>query len=63
MYIVELENGVWLAEGIGDPPITPFKENAKKFSRKNHAKYGLKIARKYRPFLRANISKIANSKP
>ena len=63
MYIVELEKGVWLTEGIGDPPRTLVIETAKRFTRKNHAKYGLRIARKYRPFLKAKISKITNSKP
>ena len=55
MYIVELEKGVWLAEGNGDPPRTLKKENAKQFKQKNWAKRGLKIARKYRPFLKAKI--------
>lgn len=55
MYIVRLEKGVWLAEGICDPPRTLNVKNAKQFKQKKWAKNGLKIARKYRPFLKAKI--------
>jgi hypothetical protein len=55
MYIVELEKGVWLAPGQGDPARTLKIENAKQYKRKNWAKYGLKMARNYRPFEKAKI--------
>jgi acyl carrier protein len=58
MFVVELEKGVWVAPWIGDPGRTLKIENAKRFKRRNHARYGLKMARKYRPFLKAKIKHI-----
>lgn len=54
-YIVELEKGVWLSVGEGDPARTLKIENAKQFKRKGWAKRGLKFARDYRPFVKAKI--------
>ncbi len=57
MYVLELEKGVWFAEGEGDPPRTLKKQNAKTFKQRNWAKHSLKIAREYRPFPKAKITK------
>lgn len=58
MYIVELEKGVWLAPWQGDPGRTLKIENAKQYKRENWARYGLKMARKYRPFAKAKIKRV-----
>jgi len=58
MYIVELEKDVWLASGQGDPARTLKVENAKQYKRENLARYGLKLARKYRPFEKAKIKRV-----
>lgn len=55
MYVLELEKGVWFTSGEGDPSRTLKIENAKKFNKKGWAKWSLKIARTYRPFLKARI--------
>lgn len=52
--IVELEKGVWLADGEGDPPRTLVKENAKEFDM-DEALKALAEARKFRPFKKAEI--------
>jgi hypothetical protein len=51
--IVELEPGVWLCDGEGDPPRTTIKNNAKKFPNVKEAVSALIAARKYRPFKNA----------
>jgi len=61
MYVVELEKGVWIAPWQGDPGRTLKIENAKKYQKHNWAKYGLKIAREYRPFIKAKIKIIDES--
>lgn len=53
--IVELENGCWLADGVGDPARTVVKENAKDFSTQDEALKALAEARKFRPFENAVI--------
>jgi hypothetical protein len=53
-YIVELENGVWLAELDGDPGRTTDRKKAKIFPL-NGAKRALQKARNHRPFLNAKI--------
>ena len=58
MFIVELEEGVWLADGIGDPSRTLDMDDAKRFKWRSKAKYALLIARKYRPFLNAKIIEV-----
>lgn len=61
MFVVELEKGVWIAPWIGDPGRTLKIENAKQYKQLNHAIYGLKMARKYRPFLKAKVRHIEDS--
>lgn len=58
MLIIELEVGVWLADGVGDPSRTLVKDNAKKFSDMDIAKKALMSARNYRPFVCASIGRI-----
>lgn len=60
-YIVELENGVWLADGDGDPCRTTIKENAKQYEKFSNAKRGLSNARYYKPFANARILSIQAS--
>lgn len=50
-----LEEGVWLAEGEGDPPRTLVEDNARIFPNMRKALLGLRDARKYRPFENAEI--------
>ena len=58
MYIVELEEGVWVAPWGGDPGRTKKKENAEIFGSKIQADYAIIHARAYRPFINAKIIKI-----
>ena len=51
--IVQLEEGVYLADGEGDPPRTMIKENAKKFDSVYHALKAISDARKFRSFRNA----------
>lgn len=55
MFIVELEDGVWLANWEGDPGRTLRRDNAKQFDTKKKAQNALKRARKFRSFLDAQI--------
>ena len=48
--VVELEPGVWLADGEGDPPRTLQIKNARKFRSAREATVALTEARKHRPF-------------
>ena len=52
---VELEPGVWLSDGEGDPPRTTDKENAKEFRSMSAAHAAIKEAREYRPFKAALV--------
>ncbi len=52
---VQLEEGVWLAEGGGDPPRTLVEEDAKEFNTEKEALAALTNARKFRPFKNAMI--------
>ncbi len=52
---IELEPGVWLAEGEGDPARTLDENKAKEFSYMKDARQALAKARKYRPFRLAFI--------
>jgi hypothetical protein len=54
-YIVELEPGVWIADGDGDPPRTLARANAKRFESKWLAQEALRVARRRRPFLGASV--------
>lgn len=53
--IVELESGVYLADGEGDPARTILKENAQQFLSMKDACIALTKARQYRPFKGAVI--------
>lgn len=50
---IQLEEGVWLAEGRGDPPRTLVEEDAKEFENEVDALAALTNARKFRPFKNA----------
>jgi hypothetical protein len=52
---VQLEEGVWLADGEGDPPRTLVKDNAKEFESMSEAVQALCNAREYRQFKDAQI--------
>ena len=52
---VLLEEGVWLAEGDGDPPRTLVEEHAQEFKTMKDAVKALTVARKFRPFKDAAI--------
>lgn len=55
-YVVELEEGCWLAEGEGDPCRTLVRGTAWVFRSLAAAKVALKMARRYRPFANAQIA-------
>jgi len=57
-YIIELEPGVWLARGQGDPCRTLVRAKARKYGRWQDAKTGLTWACKYRPFKNAQILEV-----
>ena len=57
-FIVELEPGVWLLPGCGDPGRTLNKASARRYGRWQDAKCGLTHARKYRPFKNAKIEDV-----
>jgi len=59
MYIVQLEEGVWLADGEGDPCRTNVKDNAKRFKAFKTAKWALSAARAFRRFESARIQELA----
>ena len=52
---VELESGVWLADGEGDPARTLVEENAAEFVSMQAAMVALSAARAFRPFKNALI--------
>lgn len=52
---VELEKGVWLADGQGDPSRTLDENNAKDFASIKEATKALTRARTFRPFENAII--------
>ena len=55
LYVVQLDDGCWLADGEGDPPRTLVKANARRFTTPLKAGRGVHAARQYRPFRRAEI--------
>lgn len=55
MFIVELESGVWLSFGEGDPPRTLLRKNAAEYKTFGGAAMALDLARIYRPFKKAEI--------
>ena len=54
-FKVQLEPGVWLADGEGDPARTLDEKNAKEFKTITSAVKALCKAREYRPFPKAVI--------
>ncbi len=50
---VQLEPGVWLTDGDGDPPRTLIEDNAKDFDSEKEALVALTKAREYSPFKNA----------
>ena len=56
--VIRLEEGVWLADGEGDPPRTLKKENAKVFNSNADAKNALHAAREFRMFWHALFEEI-----
>ncbi len=50
---VQLEMGVWLADGDGDPPRTLIEDNAKEFNSEKEALVALTKAREYSLFKNA----------
>ena len=57
-HIVEIEEGVWLAQWSGDPGRTLSRKSAQRFKGQGAAKGALTRARKHRPFNRAKIRAI-----
>jgi len=57
-YVIELEEGVWLAPWDGDPGRTLKKEFADLFYTKHDAEEALRAAREYRPFQNANLQPV-----
>lgn len=53
--VIELEPGVWMSEGEGDPPRTLNKEYAYEFRTMESAIKALKMARQFRAFEKAQI--------
>lgn len=54
-FIVELEEGVWLANTVGDPGRTTAKIYAKEFKVLKSARSALTRARKYKKFKNARV--------
>lgn len=61
MFIVELEEGVWLAPWRGDPGRTVVISNAKVFTSKKGANIALGLARKFRKFKNAMVIPFNNA--
>jgi len=59
-WIVELEDGVWLASGTGDPARTLVRDNAKRFNTLAAALFAIRDARQYRRFAKAEAVKEDN---
>jgi hypothetical protein len=62
MYIVEIEDGVWLAPWEGDPGRTQIKERARRYATLKGAKIALGLAIRKLPikaeFLTAKIERV-----
>jgi hypothetical protein len=54
-YIVELEPGVYLASGVGDPPRTLRRNYARRYPSTFAANRALADARQFRPFADALV--------
>jgi hypothetical protein len=57
-FIVQLEEGVWIAEWDGDPGRTLDRNHAKPFDSFKAAKVALKMAREFRDFPTARIKNL-----
>lgn len=55
VWVVQLEEGCWLADGNGDPGRTLVFANARRFSTHAEASWELKRARRWRRFEAARI--------
>ena len=55
MYLVELEPGVYLARGQGDPPRTLVRDLARRYPSAVRAALALDWARTFRPFADAAV--------
>ena len=49
-FLVEIEEGVWLTDGEGDPPRTLDAQFAKPFESQSDATAAIEEARRFRPF-------------
>ena len=56
MWVVELESGVWLSDGDGDPPRTLVIASAQTYETYQYAIDALKWAREFRAFPGARIT-------
>jgi len=54
-WYVELEPGVWLGDGEGDPPRTLNREHAVCWRSRLNAEQALELARTHRPFKNAKL--------
>lgn len=54
-FVVELDEGVWIAPWSGDPGRTLVRSNARGFATRAAADEALTAARKYRPFRNARV--------
>ena len=57
-YLVELEQGTYLAPWAGDPGRTIKRSNAKRYKSEQLASIALRKARRYRPFVCAKINAV-----
>ena len=55
MWIVKLEEGVWIADTDGDPGRTLVRDNAEVFETRQYADDALKAARRLRSFPNALV--------
>ncbi len=57
-WVIELEPGVWLTAGHGDPARTLVQDSAKRFNTQARALMALGDARKHRPFVKAKAVEV-----
>jgi hypothetical protein len=58
MFIVKLEEDVWISAELGDPGRTCKRQNAQEFFTKSDAVNALDMARKHRPFPKAIFDEV-----
>ena len=61
MFVVELEENVWIAPWHGDPGRTVLLTNAQTFNTKHGARVSLGMARRYRKFKNAKVVSFNNA--